>query len=175
MKSASRVLAMIALGGGVVGAAVAVSQVPAPQAATTVAVSGSGATEAVQQLADESAQLDGAIASAQTRLAQLSANALAPSTSPDLAALLTQAQSQLAIARQRVAVDEALLAKLHPVGRGQHSSAAAPTPTHPNPLPAPSKAPSTSPSGQQSAESTPAATTPTRQRTPLPTNRGGDD
>jgi hypothetical protein len=173
MKSASRVLAMIALGGGVAGAAVAVSQVPAPQAATTVAVSGSGATEAVQQLADESAQLDGAIASAQTRLAQLSANALAPSASPDLAALLTQAESQLAIARQRVAVDEALLAKLHAVGQGQHP--ATPTPTHPNPLPAPSKAPSTSPSGQQSAESTPAATTPTRQRTPLPTNRGGDD
>lgn len=171
MKSATRVLAMVALGGGIAGAAVAVSQVPAPQAATTVAASGPGATEAVQQVADESTQLNVAIASAQTQLAQLSANALAPTASPDLEALLAQAESQLAIARQRLAADEALLAKLHAVG--QHPPV--PTPTHANLLPAPSKAPSTSPSAQQSAESTSAATTPTRQGTPLPTRRGGDD
>jgi hypothetical protein len=186
MNSATRVLAMIAMGGGMAGAAVAVSQVPAPQATTTVAVSGPSATDAVQQLADESARLHVAIASAQTQLAQLRANVATPSASPDLADLLAQADSQLAIARQRIAADEALLAKLHAVAPVQRPSAAAPTPTYPNRRPAPAEAPSASLAARQSAESaptattpTPTATTPTRQGTqspsPLPTNRGGDD
>ena len=177
MKSATRVLAMIALGGGVAGATIAVSQVPAPQAATTVAVSGPGPTDAVQQLADESSQLDVAIASAQTQLAQLSAGSATPATPPNLADLLAQAQSQLAIARQRLAADDALLAKLHAVG--QPPSAAAPAPTHQIRQPAPSESLSRSPADQQSAQSTPTAATPTWQRTqsssPRPTNRGGDD
>jgi hypothetical protein len=175
MKSATRVLAMIALGGGVAGAAIAVSQVPAPQAATTVAVSGPGPTEAVQQLADESSQLDVAIASAQTQLAQLNASAASPAASPNLADLLAQAQSQLAIARQRLAADEALLAKLHAVGQPPPAAA----PTHQIRPPAPSDSLSRSPADQQPAQSTPTAVTPTWQRTqsssPRPTNRGGDD
>ena len=116
MKSATRVLALIALGGGTAGAVVAVSQVPAPQAAATVAVSAPDPTSAVQQLADESAQLDVAIASAKAQLAQLSGDTATPSASPNLADLLSQAQSQLAIARQRLAADEALLAKLRAAG-----------------------------------------------------------
>jgi len=177
MKSATRVLAMIAMGGGMAGGAMAVSQVPAPQSATTVAVSGPGATEAVQQLADESAQLRVAIASAQTQLAA------APSASSDLADLLSKADSQLAIARQRLAVDEALLAKLQAVGQVQHATPVVPTPklapTDVNGRPAPSDARSTSPVAQQPAEPTATTAPPTRQRTSSPsarpTNRGGDD
>jgi len=183
MKSATRVLAMIALGGGVAGAAVAVLQVPAPQAATTVAVSAPDPTSAVQQLVGESAQLDVAIASAKAQLAQLSSDTATPSGSPNLADLLAQAQSQLAIARQRLAADEALLAKLH--AAGQHLSAAAAAPVHPSERPAPSQSLSRSPADQQSVQSTPTATTPTTPTTPTwqstqapsprPTNRGGDD
>jgi hypothetical protein len=181
MKSATRVLAMITMGGAMAGAAVALWQVPAPPAASTVAVSVPGASEAVQQLADQSAQLHVAIASAQTQLAQLRTNAVAPSASPDLANLLTQADNQLAMARQRVADDEALLARLQAVGHAQHPSAAAPTPIHSTRQPARSEAQSTSPADRQSAATTPAATPnpPTPQRThspsPRPTNRGGDD
>jgi len=177
MKSATRVVVAIAMGGTMAGAAVALWQVPAPKAATVAAVSTPDTEGAMQQLADESAQLHGAIASAQTRLAELHAGAAAPS--PDLAALLAQADSQLATARQRLAADETLLAQLQAAGHVQHPSATtAPKPTQALAAvkPTPSETASTAPTEQQ-VESTPTASEPTHQHThsPQPTNRGGDD
>jgi hypothetical protein len=185
MKSATRVLASIAMGGAVAGAAAAIWQVPAPKAATTAAVSGSATTDAMQQLADETAQLHEAIVSTQTQLAQLRPGVTGPSASPDLDALLAEADSQLATARQRLALDEALLAKLRSVGHGQQPSAKArtvspmstPTPSHVNPKPTPAETPSAS--FATHADSTPTAVAPPRQRSyspsPRSTNRGGDD
>ena len=177
MKVATRVIAMIAMSGGVAGAAVAIAQVPAPQPVTTVAASEPSAADAVRQLADESLQLHAAIAAAQTQLSQLRATSVAPSASPDLAALLAQVQGQLANARQRMAVDEALVAKLHAAGQGQQPATS--TPIQPKGQPTRSEAPTTSPATHQPAASTPPGTPTTRQHTyspsPRPTNRGGDD
>ncbi len=179
MKSATRVLALIALGGGTAGAVVAVSQVPAPQAAATVAVSAPNPTSAVQQLADESAQLDVAIASAQTQLAQLSggtatrgALGIAQSRGPPRAGAEPTRDRSTAVGRRRSTARK--VACCWPASVRRRT-----VPTHSNRQPAPSESLSRSPADQQSAQSTQTATTPTWQSTqspsPRPTNRGGDD
>jgi hypothetical protein len=72
----------------------------------------------MQQLTDESAQLHAAVESAQGQLANLRADAAdtpVPTASPaDLRTLLAQAESQLATARQRLAIDEAHTATTPP-------------------------------------------------------------
>jgi paraquat-inducible protein B len=178
MKSATQVLAAIAAGGVLAGGAAAVMQVPAPKTANTAAVTkstGRASDQAIQQLTDESAQLHAAVASTQAQLINLrtDAGATVPTASPaDLATLLAQTQAQLATAQQRLAADEALLAKLQPKSR----------PTTPTPVRTESsrqaETPSTTP--VQQTPTAAAATTPppvhrTHSASPGPTYGGGDD
>lgn len=176
MKSATQVLAAIAAGGVMAGGAAAVIHVPAPKTANTAAVTkstGSASAQAIQQLTDESAQLHAAVVSTQAQLTNLRTEATAPTASPaDLTALLAQTQAQLATAQQRLAADEALLAKLQPKS---HS-------TTPTPAKSDSSRPVEAPTTLlvQQTPTTAAATTPapvhrTHSASPGPTNGAGDD
>jgi hypothetical protein len=178
MKSATQVLAAIAAGGVMVGGAAAVMQVPAPKTANTASVTkstGGTSDQAIQQLTDESTQLHAAVASTQAQLTNLrtDAGATSPTASPaDLNALLAQTEAQLATTQQRLAVDEALLAKLQPKTR-----ATTPTPAR-NDSSRRAEAPSTS--ALQQTPTTAAATTHapvyrTHSASPRPTNGAGDD
>ena len=183
MKSATQVLAAIATGGVIAGGAAALVQVSAPKTANTAAVTtsdGSASSQAIQQLADESAQLHAAVAAAQAQLTNLGTNlradAGAPTGSADPGTLLAQTQAQLAAAQQRLAADEALLAKLQPKAR----VTTAPAPVRndpPPPVTTPSTTPSTTP--EQRLETTAAPPPPpvrqTHSESPRPTNGAGDD
>ena len=100
MKSATQVLAAIATGGVIAGGAAALVQVSAPKTANTAAVTtsdGSASSQAIQQLADESAQLHAAVAAAHARLTNLGTDSAgATPSSADPGALLAYTQAQLA-------------------------------------------------------------------------------
>jgi hypothetical protein len=173
MKSATRMLAAIATGGVMAGGGVALAQVSPPKTATTAAVTastGSASSDAIQQLADQSAQLHAAVAAAQAQLTRLQpGSASATPTPPDAAALLAQTQAQLAAAQRRLAADEALLAKLQ---SGTHAPVPAPARNDPPPS---ASTPVATPE-QQRATTTPSP--PVRRtysESPRPTNGAGDD
>lgn len=175
MKSATRMLAAIATGGVMAGGAAALVQVSAPKTANTAAVTtsnGSASSQAIQQLADESAQLHAAVAAAQSQLTNLGTDSAGATPSlADPGAVLAQTQAQLAAAQQRLAADEALLAKLQPKPR-----ATVPAPVRNDP-PLPVTTPSTTP--EQRLETTAAPPPPpvrqTHSQSPRPTNGAGDD
>ena len=175
MKSATRVLAAIAAGGVMTGGAAALVQVSAPKTATTAAVStsnGSASGQAIQQLADESAQLHAAVAAAQAQLTNLRSDAAgATASSADPGALLAQTQAQLAAAQQRLAADEALLAKLQPKGR---TTMPTPTPVRDDAA-RPAPAPATTTAPQAVTVPPPPPVRHTYSPSARPTNGAGDD
>jgi hypothetical protein len=177
MKSATQVLAAIAAGGALAGGTAAIMQVPAPKTATTAAVTTSTSDQAIQALTDESTQLHAAVSATQAQLASLQTTVTGATAGElDPATLLAQTQAQLATAQQRLAADEALLAKLQPKTQ---AATAPPARTEPSRH---AETPSTTPSPtreQETAATVAATTAPPPRHTysgsPGPTNGHGDD
>src|SRR5450755_1671221 len=180
MKSATQVLAAIAAGGALAGGTAAIMQVPAPKTATTAAVTTSTSDQAIQALTDVSTQLHAAVSATQAQLASLQTTVTGATAGElDPTTLLAQTQAQLATAQQRLAADEALLAKLQPKTQ---AATAAPGRTEPSqhaetPSTTPSRTPSTTPSPtreQETAATVAATTAPPARHTysgsPGPTN-----
>ncbi len=188
MKSATRVLAVVASGGVIAGGATALWQVRAPTTRAATTNSGNASQQAVQQLADESAQLHAAVESANSQLAGLRADPAPPAVAPsDLSGLLAQTESRLAAAQRQLSIDETLLAKLQsqarptaPPSAPRHPAQYA-TPTATVAARVPAEATPTAPTAVSTAVSTASPTEPSpparysRSASPRPTRSTGDD
>lgn len=120
MKAATRVLAVIATGGVVIGGGTALWQLPEPKTTNTASTTTNASdSQAVQQLVQEGAQLHAAVEAARLQIASLDAAAGGPTpTGDDKATVLAQAQqlaqakAALAAISQQLATDDALIARL---------------------------------------------------------------
>jgi len=195
MKAATRLLAMIATGGVVIGGGAALWQLPEPKTANTASTANVNASDsqAVQELVQEGAQLHAAVEAARLQVASLDAAATGPTPAGDdkatvlaQAQQLAQAKAALAAIGQQLAADEALIARLEH-GTAQRP-AAAPTTRKTSTGGVPSVggdpepttyAPAPIPAAKPTATTTSPTPRPSRTRsaspTSSPTNGHGDD
>jgi hypothetical protein len=195
MKAATRLLAMIATGGVVIGGGTALWQLPQPKTANTASTANlsSSDSDAVQQLVQEGSQLHAAVEAARLQIASLNAAASGPTPAGDdkatvlaQAQQLAQAKAALAAVTQQLAADEALIARLEhgaaprSTGSPTRTTSTAGVPSvHDNPTThAPESIPTTASAAPTATTTTPTprpSRTRTASPTSSPTNGYGDD